>query len=155
MYSYEVVLNTLYLYNKHKSYNKTASILNLYRQTVTNWIKKYSNNLQILNDRIISYMKSNFNVDIKLNFNNETIFEFIKNTIKINPFLTKKEMRFKIIKKFDIKISNKKLSLIYNKLKLTKKKVKKIVKDEKFIDKISEERTKFINIVFKISNGKK
>ena len=155
MYSYEVVLNTLDLYNKYKSYNKTASILNLYRQTVTNWIKKYSNNLQILNDRIISYMKSNFNVDIKFNFNNETIVEFIKNTIKINPFLTKKEMRLKIIKKFDIKISNKKLSLIYNKLKLTKKKVKKrIVKDEKFIDKISEERTTFINNINKLDKNK-
>jgi len=155
MYSYEVVLNTLDLYNKHKSYNKTASILNLYRQTVTNWIKKYSNNLQFLNDRIISYMKSNFNVDIKFNFNNETIVEFIKNTIKINPFLTKKEMRFKIIKKFDIKISNKKLSLIYNKLRLTKKKVKKrIVKDEKFIDKISEDRTTFINNINTLDKNK-
>jgi transposase len=100
-------------------------------------------------------MKNNFNVDIKFNFNNETIIEFIKNTIKINPFLTKKEMIFKIIKKFDIKISNKKLSLIYNKLKLTKKKVKKrIVKDEKFIDKISEDRTKFINKINTLDKNK-
>ena len=155
MYSYEVVLNTLDLYNEYKSYNKTASILNLYRQTVTNWIKKYNNNFKLLNNRIISYMKNNFNVDIKFNFNNETIIEFIKNTIKINPFLTKKEMRFKIIKKFNIKIANKKLSLIYNKLKLTKKKVKKrIVKDEKFIDKISEDRTKFINNINTLDKNK-
>jgi transposase len=146
MYSYEVVFNALDLYNKYKSYNQTALILNLYRQTVTNWVKKYKNNLKLLNDRIISNMKNNFNVDIKFNFNNQTIIEFIKNTIKINPFLTKKEMRLKIVKKFNIKISNKKLSLIYKKLKLTKKKVKKrIIKDEKFIDKISEDRTKFIN----------
>jgi hypothetical protein len=56
---------------------------------------------------------------------------------------------------FDIKISNKKLSLIYNKLKLTKKKVKKrIVKDEKFIDKISEDRTKFINKINTLDKDK-
>ena len=104
MYSYEVVLNALDLYNKYNSYNQTALILNLYRQTVTNWVKKYKNNLKLLNDRIISNMKNNFIVDIKFNFNDQTIIEFIKNTIKINPFLTKKEMRLKIVKKFNIKI---------------------------------------------------
>ena len=155
MYSYEIVINALDLYNKYKSYNKTATTLNLYRQTVTNWIKKYKNNLKLLNHRIISYMKNNFNVDIEFNFNNQSIIDFIKNTIKINPFLTKKEMRFKIFKKFNIKISDKKLSLIFNKLKLTKKKVKKrIVKDEKFIDKISEDRTKFINKIDTLDKNK-
>jgi hypothetical protein len=100
-------------------------------------------------------MKNNFNVDIEFNFNNQSIIDFIKNTIKINPFLTKKEMRFKIFKKFNIKISDKKLSLIFNKLKLTKKKVKKrIVKDEKFIDKISEDRTKFINKIDTLDKNK-
>ena len=102
MYSYQIVLNTLDLYDKYKSYNKTVSTLNLYRQTVTNWIKNIKNNLKLLNDRIISYMKNNFNVNIKFNFNNESIIEFIKNTIKINPFLTKKEMIFKIINKFNV-----------------------------------------------------
>jgi len=64
-------------------------------------------------------------------------------------------MRFKIFKKFNIKISDKKLSLIFNKLKLTKKKVKKrIVKDEKFIDKISEDRTKFINKIDTLDKNK-
>ena len=125
MYSYQIVLNTLDLYDKYKSYNKTVSTLNLYRQTVTNWIKNIKNNLKLLNDRIVSYMKNNFNVNIKFNFNNESIIEFIKNTIKINPFLTKKEMIFKIINKFNVRISNKKLSLIYKKLKFTKKKLKK------------------------------
>jgi len=38
MYSYEIVINALDLYNKYKSYNKTATTLNLYRHTVTNWI---------------------------------------------------------------------------------------------------------------------
>ena len=90
MYSYEIVINALDLYNKYKSYNKTATTLNLYRQTVTYLIKKYKNNFKLLNHRIISYMKNNFNVDIEFNFNNQSIIDFIKNTIKINPFLTKK-----------------------------------------------------------------
>ena len=39
MYLYEIVLKALDYYNQYKSYNKTVLILNLYRQTVTNWIK--------------------------------------------------------------------------------------------------------------------
>ena len=54
-------------------------------------------------------------------------------------------MRIKILNKFNFKLSNKKLSLIYKKINLTRIKVKKrVIKDEKFIDKLSEERTKFI-----------
>jgi transposase len=155
MYSYDTVLKALDLYNKNKSYNKTASSLKLYRQTVTNWIKKYKNNLSSLNDRIITHMKKNFSIDIKFNFNNESIIEFIKNTIKANPFLTKKEMMIKIFNKFNVKIHNKKLSLIYKKLNLTKKKAKKrIAKDENFIDTISEARTKFINNINTIDKDK-
>jgi transposase len=155
MYSFETVFKALDLYNQYKSYNKTALLLNLYRQTVTNWIKKYKDNLMQLNDRIISNIKKNFNLDIKFDFNDDNIINFIKNTIKINPFLTKKEMRIKIINKFNIKISNKKLSLIYKKIKLTRKKVKKrVCKDEKFIDILSEERRKFINKINTIDKDK-
>ena len=93
MYSFEIVLKALDLYNWYNSYNKTASLLNLYRQTVTNWIKKYKFNLIKLNERIIANIKKNFNLDIKYDFNDVDILNFIKNTIKINPFLTKNEMK--------------------------------------------------------------
>lgn len=155
MYSFEIVFQALDLYNQNKSYNKTASLLKLYRQTVTNWIKKYKNNLTALNDRIISNIKKNFNLDIKFDFNDDNILNFIKNTIKLNPFLTKNEMIIKIINKFNVKLSNKKLLLIYKKLKLTRKKVKKrVCKDEKFIDTLSEERKKFINKINCIDKNK-
>lgn len=155
MYSFETVFKALDLYNQNKSFNKTASLLGLYRQTVTNWIKRYKNNLVKLNERIISNIKKNFSLDIKFNFNNDNILNFIKNTIKDNPFLTKNEMRIKILNKFNVKLSNKKLSLIYKKINLTRKKVKKrVIKDEKFIDTLSEERTKFINKVNSIDKDK-
>jgi hypothetical protein len=48
-------------------------LLKLYRQTITNWIKKYKNNLSSLNDRIITHTKKNFTIDIKFNFNNKSI----------------------------------------------------------------------------------
>ncbi len=57
MYSFETMFKALDLYNQYKSYNKTASLLNLYRQTVTNWIKKYKDNLMQLNDRIFLILK--------------------------------------------------------------------------------------------------
>ena len=47
------MFKALDLYNQFKFYNKTASLLNLYRQIVTNWIKKYKNNLVRLNECII------------------------------------------------------------------------------------------------------
>ena len=155
MYSFEIVLKALDLYNMYNSYNKTASLLNLYRQTVTNWIKKYKFNLIKLNERIIANIKKNFNLDIKYDFNDVDILNFIKNTIKINPFLTKNEMKLKIFKKFNVKLSIKKLSFIYKKINLTRKKVKKrVCKDEKFIDNLSEERNKFIKKINTIDKNK-
>lgn len=155
MYSLEIVLKALDFYNKYNSYNKTAIMLNMYRQTITNWIKKYRYNLIKLNDRVITNIKRKFNLDIKYDFNNIDILTFIKNTIKNTPFLTKNEMRLKIIKKFDIKLSNKKLSFIYKKINLTRKKVKKrICKDEKFIDNLVEERNKFIKKINTIDKNK-
>ena len=61
----------------------------------------------------------------------------------------------KILNKFIVKLSNNKLSLIYKKINLTRKKLKKrVIKDEKFIDILSKERTKYINKINSIDKDK-
>ena len=149
MYDVFTVLKTIDLYNQYKSYNKVAKINNLYRQTVTNWIKKYKFNLSKLNKRILSFKN---HTSVKHNFNiiNNNVLSFIDKIIYNNPFITKNDIK-KIIKdEFNFKLSNKKINKIFKHLNLTKKKPKKyIVKNLDYINEISKLRDEFINKIKK------
>ena len=82
------------LYNTCKSYNKTATTLQMYRQTITNWIKLYKNNLHKFVKRIEFFIKKNYSFCTKHNLkqDNDLLINFIKNTIYTFPFYTKKQM---------------------------------------------------------------
>ena len=110
MYDIFTVLKTIDLYNQYKSYNKVANICNLYRQTVTNWIKTYNFNLLKLNKRILSF-KNQTNIKHNFNIINDDILKFINKFINKfvhdNPFISKNDVK-KIIKdEFNFKLSNK------------------------------------------------
>lgn len=149
MYDIITVLKTIDLYNQYKSYNKVAKITNLYRQTVTNWIKSYKFNLLKLNKRIIAY---NYLNNLKHNFNivNNNVLNFIKKFIYDNPFITKNEIK-KIIKdEFNLKLSNKKIDKIFKQLNLSKKKPKKyIIKNIDYVQQISKLRDDFLSKIKK------
>ena len=149
MYDIFTVLKTIDLYNQYKSYNKVANICNLYRQTVTNWIKTYNFNLLKLNKRILSF-KNQTNIKHNFNIINDDILKFINKFVHDNPFISKNDVK-KIIKdEFNFKLSNKKINKIFKHLNLTKKKPKKhMIKNYDYINEISKLRDEFINKIKK------
>jgi transposase len=156
MYNLEIVLTAIDLYNKCNSYNKTASTLKLYRQTVTNWIKSYKDNLPGLTKRIERFIHKNYSLlttKHNLKLDNKLLIDFISETIYLNPHYTKKQMIELIKQKININISMRGLNKIYKKLNLTRKKVKKhIIKNINYIDTLSKLRMDFtnkINTIFK------
>ncbi len=91
IYNSEIVFKAYNLYNVHRSYNKVACILKLYRQTVTYWIKNLKNSFNFIKRKIENEYKKNINKSSIGNFcSNELVNKFILNKINNNPCISKK-----------------------------------------------------------------
>ena len=88
MYPITIVFKAIDMFNLGYSYNKIAQIMNITRQTITNWIKNYALNLSNLNNRIMHNLKQIKN-DI---FEDHKINDFVLKIVKESPFMTRSEL---------------------------------------------------------------
>jgi transposase len=134
-YSLNRIVN--YLKNNFKEHGKTPK-----RSVISLWIKLYNKNLSLLDIKL-----SNLYSKIKRNnekYINIDLLNYIFDLVKIDPFIERRKIIYLVSKKFNIKISLNKVSLIYRKLKLTWKKPRKYcVKNELFLEEIQKNRKIF------------
>ena len=116
MYPIKKVLEVLDLSNKNYSFRKIAKITKITRQTISIWVKKYKMNLINLNERLKNVIKN------KYNFTNIELNKFVLNLIYLDPFITRKEIQFNILKEFKIQLNVNKITQLYKFLKLSFKK---------------------------------
>lgn len=146
MYPITIVFKAIDMFNLGYSYSKIARIMNITRQTITNWIKNYALNLSGLNNRIthnLKLIKNNIFEDHKIN-------DFVLKIVKENPFITRFELSNKIYDQFKQRFGLSKISKLYKYLKLTIKKPKyHIVRTLEHLNEISIKRKEFIDQINK------
>ena len=166
MYSLDIILDSYTIFKGINSYRKTASIIrnkhkcSITRQTIMNWInsinndikkffnKKYYNNTHI---HIID-KKSN---TIDKESNNINIICDIQKLVYNDPFITRQQIINTINNKYKIKLTLNKVSKIYKKLNLTRKKPKyHVIKSLDYLDKLNIKRKEFMNNISKIDINK-
>ena len=159
MYSLDIVFDSYQIYTQNNSYRKTASIIRdkynctITRQTIMNWIKNIKVDMKKFFDKkynhkihTIDNNSDNFNIDI---------INDIKKLVYDNPFISRQMIIETINSKYKIKLTLNKVSKIYKKLNLTRKKPKyHIVKSINYLDELIEKRKKFMNDISKIDISK-
>ena len=84
--------------------------------------KVYYNNYINLQKR---YLKNHSNFELEfVNSMDFKIFEFIEKIVNDNPFLTYKKFISLINNQFDIKLNNRKMKLVLQKIKISKKHIR-------------------------------
>jgi transposase len=161
MYTINIVLEALSLYNNNLSFRKTSKILQLKykykitRQTIMNWHKWMKNDLdKICKKRMTKKYCNNIILSKQKSFNLNILNDILK-IIKIDPFITRNEIKITINKKYNIKLSDNSLSSIFKKLNLTRKKPRQyIVKSIDFLDQLIVKRNNFKLSINKIDINK-
>lgn len=141
MYHIDYIYKTIHYYFVEKlSFNKISKLLNVSRQIISIWIKKFNENINFIANR--NKIKNIENKKIT----NIEIQIFIKKIIYNNPFITRKEILEHIYIKFNIKLTLNNISKIFKILNMTRKKPKyHIIKSVKFMDELIEKRKIFSN----------
>lgn len=150
MYTINLVMEAINLYNQNKSYRKSSKILqNKYklkitRQTIMNWNKWMNEDIdKFCKKRITANYYNNILLSKQKKFDIDVINDIMK-IIELDPFVTRLHIKNMIIKKYDIKLSDKSISKIFKKLNLTRKKTRHyIVKSIDFLDKLIIKRNEF------------
>ncbi len=128
MYTIDIVLEAISLYNNNMSIRKTSKFLQLKykckitRQTVMNWNNWMKNDLNKICKKRMTKKYCNDIILSKQKLFNLGILNDILKIIKIDPFITRNEIKITINKKYNIKLSDNSLSSIFKKLNLTRKK---------------------------------
>lgn len=122
------------------------------------WIKNININLKnFINKRALHLNNDNILINkTNDNTNNDiNIIKDINTLIYKNPFTTRQMIIDSIYDKYKVKLTLNKVSKIFKKLKLTRKKPKfHVVKSEKYLDELIEKRKKFKIDVSKIDINK-
>ena len=127
MYTIDIVMEVLSLYNKNKSFRLTSKILNekynykIVRQTILNWYEWMKNDLNKTCKKRITKNYCNDILSSKQKIFSIDILNTVYKIININPFITRNEIKNIIIKDFNIKLSDNSISSIFKKLNLTRK----------------------------------
>jgi transposase len=138
MYPIEYIYKTINYYYVNKfSFNKISKILNISRQIISIWIKKFKEDINF-----ISIRNKIKNVTFNKKINNLDIQLFVKDLIYKNPFITRNEVIEYIYLQYKIKLTINNISKLYKILKMTRKKPKyHIIKNQKFMDELIEKRS--------------
>jgi hypothetical protein len=161
MYNIEIVLDALNLYSKFKSYSKTSRDvqkkynISVTRQTIMNWVKWFGNDMSKVCKTRINKQYIDSIIESKEKKFDLTIISDVLKLVNHDPFISRNDIKTSILNKHNIKLSDKKISLIFKKLKLTRKKAKcYIVKSIEYLDVLIEKRKLYKSEINKINIDK-
>jgi len=161
MYTIDIVMEALSLYNNNKSFRMTSKLLQtkynykITRQSIMNWYKWMNNDLdKICKKRMTMTYCNNIILSKQKSFNLDILNDILK-IINIDPFITRNDIKNLINKKYNIKLSDNSLSSMFKKLNLTRKKPRQyIVKSIDFLDKLIVKRNDFKKSISSIDINK-
>ena len=133
MYSLLFVSEAIELYKANKSYRLTAKILRtkynrkITRQSIMNWVKLFENDLTALFQKKLTASFCKNIIKSKEKVSDLNILNSVLKIIQLDPFAKRNEIIEAIHKEHKVKLTHNKLSTIFKKLNLTRKKPRQYI----------------------------